>query len=226
MKHTTAALVIIASLVAPGIPVFAQGMMGPAITNGADDHTAAEEAAGKIIWEKLQAKQTECADITNDDFAALGEYFMGIMMGPSHEAMNSMMTRTMGADGEEQMHVVMGKRLSGCDPTAAFPTQGLGYMPMMQMMWGARLPDGEGWPTSHMSNFFYGAFGWLGLVFLILWILWWVAVIVGILALARWVIHRIKGGSARSAIEILKERYAKSEISKTEFEEMKRTLSS
>ncbi len=226
MKHTTAVFVIIASLVAPGIPAFAQGMMGPAITNVADDHTATEEAAGKIVWEKLQAKQTACAEVTNDDLAALGEYFMGIMMGPSHPAMNAMMETALGKDSEEQMHVTMGKRLSGCDPTAVFPSQGLGFIPMMQMMGGERLPGGQGWPTSHMSNFFYGAFGWLGLIFLILWILWWVAVIVGILALARWVIRRIKGGGIRSAIEILKERYARGEISKTEFEEMKRTLSS
>ena len=83
-----------------------------------DNHTAQEEKEGKIIWEKLQTKQINCNTLRNEDYERLGEYYMGQVAGNSHEAMNTMMERMMGKDGEEQMHVVMGKRLSDCDISA------------------------------------------------------------------------------------------------------------
>ena len=76
------------------IPVFAK-----------DNHTAREEKEGKVIWEKLQAKQITCDKLFDEDFERLGEYYMGQMVGDSHEAMNVMMERMMGKEGEEQMHV-------------------------------------------------------------------------------------------------------------------------
>jgi hypothetical protein len=39
----------------------------------------------------------------------------------------------------------MGKRLSGCDTSAEFPSQGVGFMPMIQMMMG-------GWSSPMGSN--------------------------------------------------------------------------
>lgn len=56
-----------------------------------DDHTAREEVKGKDIWQGLQNKEVECANLSDDDFGALGEYFMGQMVGSSHPAMNQMM---------------------------------------------------------------------------------------------------------------------------------------
>src|SRR3989344_9502546 len=91
------------------IAVFAL-FAGGAVFAQTDGHTAREEAEGKIVWEKLQAKQIQCSDLSDDEFGVLGEYFMGQMMGDSHEAMNNMMIQMMGEEGEEQMHVVMGKR--------------------------------------------------------------------------------------------------------------------
>src|SRR3989344_8912925 len=76
------------------------------------NHTAREEQEGKEIGEKLQAKEVTCDTLSDEDFGALGEYYMGQMTGDSHEAMNTMMERMMGKEGEKQMHVVMGKRLS------------------------------------------------------------------------------------------------------------------
>lgn len=78
------------------------------------------------------------------------------------------------------------------------------------MMWG---DWGMGWG--------WGIFGTLHMV------LWWVLIILGIAVLIKWLI----GGSARSgradssrALEILKERYARGEIGKDEFEQKKRDL--
>ncbi len=77
--------------------------------------TAAEEAGGKEILQKLQDKQGACQNLANDDYEKLGEYYMGQMAGNSHEAMNRMMEQMMGKEREEQMHIAMGKRLSGCE---------------------------------------------------------------------------------------------------------------
>lgn len=63
---------------------------------------------------------------------------MGQSIGDTarHLAMNEMMKRMMGEQGEAQMHTVMGKRYSGCDPSVAFPSRDAGFWPMMGMMWG------------------------------------------------------------------------------------------
>lgn len=165
--------------------IFAQGMPAPyrseasgagmdGNTINSDDHTAREEAEGKAVWEKLQAKQVTCADLSDENFGTLGEYFMGQMMGTSHEAMNNMMIQMMGEEGEEQMHVVMGKRLSGCDASAAFPSQGIGFMPMMQMMMGGG--------NSMMGNWGQNPIWWGGVGSWFISLLWLVWLIVGILA--------------------------------------------
>src|SRR3989338_2932692 len=181
MKKILATIIIPAAFLIAISGANAQ-MMGSNFTT--DDHTAREEAEGKAIWEELQAKQAGCADLSDEDFGALGEYFMGQMMGDSHEAMNAMMTQMIGEDGEEAMHVVMGKRLSGCDTSAAFPSQGVGFMPMMQIMGGWSSPFGNNL-TNNMMNFGFTPFGWFGWVFMII---WWVLIVAGIVALIRWLI--------------------------------------
>src|SRR3989344_7249782 len=147
-------------------------MMGSSLP--ADDQTAREEVEGKALWQKLQNKEINCDALSDDNFGALGEYFMGQMMGDSHAAMNQMMIRMMGEEGEEQMHVVMGKRLSGCETSATYPISGTGFMPMMNMMmgggfnmmnWGSGMPFG-GW-GSGMSFLGGGLFM----------IIWWVLII-------------------------------------------------
>src|SRR3989338_9148734 len=202
----------------------AQGMMGNTATVS-NCHTAREEAEGKAVWEKLQTKELACEDLSDDNFGTLGEYFMGQMMGNSHEAMNNMMIQMMGEQGEEQMHAVMGKRLSGCDTSVAFPSQGTGFMPMMQMMMGGwSSPSGLKQENNSMMNFGFSPFGGFGWIFMIL---WWVLIIAGIVALIKWLMAQSHGshGHEKSPLEILKERYAKGEIDKKEFEDRKRDLS-
>jgi putative membrane protein len=65
----------------------------------------------------------------------------------------------------------------------------------------------------------YGGFGF------IIMIAFWVAVIVGIVFLVRWLATSTRGGgSTESALEILKKRYAQGEIDKKEFEQKKKDL--
>lgn len=200
MKRIIIFAIFIITLVITPSMVFAQPMMGstgsPQVGTqsavSSDGHTAREEAEGKEIWEKLQAKQLECKNLTDDNFEALGEYFMGQMVGSSHEAMNNMMVRMMGEEGEKQMHIAMGKRNSGCDTS---------FIPMM-----------GGWGG-------FGIFGWITIL------VFWLFLILGVVALIRYFGNsRESSDKDKSPLDILKERYAKGEIDKKEFEEMKRDL--
>ncbi|OGL66559.1 hypothetical protein A2856_02625 [Candidatus Uhrbacteria bacterium RIFCSPHIGHO2_01_FULL_63_20] len=138
-----------------------------------DGHTAREEAEGKAIAEKLAAGSVDCATLTADDFERLGEYYMGLMAGDAHVAMNAMMTRQLGASGEERMHALMGKRLSGCDPTAgdSDAVPGSSWFPMMSMMSGFA---GSGWGTGMMG---FGSQGWNAVSLINVLLLWTIGVL-------------------------------------------------
>jgi putative membrane protein len=193
-----------------------------------DDHTAREEAAGQALWVEMQAQEITCSDLSDEDFAALGEYFMGVMLGDSHEAMNARMTQMMGEEGEEQMHVVLGKRMSGCNPDAESQYGMGGMMPMMMGMgggfWGGDInPMSSGFNSFNNNSMMgYGFGGFFGGFIMLL---FWALVIVGIIALVRYLSNgNLRAGSSKSALDILKERYAKGEIDKDEFEAKSREI--
>jgi len=206
-------------------PSFAQS---PQVNEPSDNHTAREEAEGKEIWEKLQAKQLDCKDLTDENYDSLGEYFMGQSIGDTqrHALMNQMMISMMGEEGEQDMHIVMGKRLSGCNTSVQLPQNGAGLMPMMWMMGSAGSPQvgggnpmmGYGWNPMMGGWNGFGIFGWLSMI------LFWALLILGVIALFRYLGRSSQQPGHKTPFEILKERYAKGEIDKKEFEAKKRDL--
>ncbi|MCL5003758.1 MAG: hypothetical protein M1352_00635 [Patescibacteria group bacterium] len=168
-------------------------MMGyPTGSASSSAQNSSEDAAGKAIWDKLSAKQLNCKDLTDDDFDKLGDFFMGSMMGSSHDYMDNLMTQRLGQNGDRQMHIAMGRRLSGCDVNASFP-QGYSYfMPMMGgfggMMSGWNTNNqswGNGWSSmmgnSGWGNMMNGAFGSWSILGLLTWILVTVFLVLGII---------------------------------------------
>ena len=86
-------------------------------------------------------------------------------------------------------------------------------------MWGGMGSYGYGWDG-----------GWLGMgIGMFGMLLFWVLIIVGIVVLVKWLVAtQASAGAppAKTALDIVKERYARGEINKEEFEQKKRDLSS
>jgi len=135
---------------------------------------------------------------------------MGQSAGDYHAAMNKRMQNMMGEKGEEQMHISMGRQYSGCAQTT---TQG-------NWNTGPMMPGrGSGMMGGGMMG--YGGYGIWSLV----WIGFWALAVIGLVLLIFWLYRRISGKTAgQTPLEILKARYAKGELTKKQFEEMKREI--
>lgn len=224
MKKLTVILVIIIVLATPSM-VFAQGMMGfsnSSIDSATIQSQKAEEQTGKTLLDQLKNKTTACQKLTNNDFEKIGEYFMGqaISNTSEHIAMNNMMKGMMGNQGEEQVHISWGKRGSGCEPNASMPENMMdnGMMGMMMGMMGGGANSMMGYGGWNNMTGGWNGLGWLFMILL------WALVILTIAALVKWIVSNGKTNSSNKPLDMLKERYAKGEISKKEYEDKKRDL--
>jgi len=81
-------------------------------------------------------------------------------------------------------------------------------------------------PSVALANMGYSAYGmgWWGMGAGMLF--FWILVIILLALLVKWMVYQGKGGheTASRPLDILKERYAKGEITKEQFEQMKKDL--
>ncbi len=144
-----------------------------------------------------------CDKLTYEQLEAIGDYYMEQMHpGEAHEMMDQMM----GGEGSEslkQVHINMAKRLYCNDNIYV----GYGMMGggMMNMMMG-------NYPAYYSYNSF--------------WNVLWLIFLIGVIVLIIWFIYKFtsKGKKSETPIDILQKRYAKGEINKKQFEEMKKEL--
>jgi len=73
-----------------------------------------------------------------------------------------------------------------------------------------------------MMGYGFNGFAPFGMIFMLL---WWGLIIAGIVALVKWISRSSDMARGTSALDILKERYAKGEIDKKEFDERRKDLS-
>ena len=66
--------------------------------------------------------------------------------------------------------------------------------------------------------------GW-GIGMMLMMVIFWGLIIIGLVVAIRWLVGQGKHGHSDGALEILRQRYAKGEINKEEFETKKRDLS-
>ena len=158
---------------------------------------------------KLVESKTSCDKLSNEQLEAIGDYYMEQMHpGESHELMDNMM----GGEGSEslkQVHINMAKQLY-CNENVYAGYGMMGSRGMMNMM------------GSYPAGYDYGNYGYWN----IFWILLFAAVIFLIIFLIVWIIHRfgIKNTASMTPLNILRKRFAKGEITKKEFEGMKKEL--
>ena len=141
-----------------------------------------------------------CDKLTDEQLESIGDYYMEQMHpGEAHEMMDQMM----GGEGSEslrQVHINMAKRL--------YCNEDIGGM------------MGGGMMNMIMGNYpaYYGYYNF--------WNVLWMVFLIGAIALIVWLIYKFtkKGKESETPINILQKRYAKGEINKKQFDEMKKEL--
>ena len=150
---------------------------------------------------------------------------------PGSMMMQQVEDQALGDDLHEEMEGLMKKMLSGelspgeTDRMVELMDEhpGPGSMMMNRMMDMGTFGSGSGF-NSHNNNSMMG-YGLSGFGGGIVMILFWILVIVGIVVLVKYAIsNTTRSDQGRSALDILKERYAKGEIEKDEFEAKKKDL--
>jgi len=213
MTKTTIKAVIAGLLLAVAMPVLAQND---------DSHTRSiADVVGEITASQNVSSQSDirCDDVADDQFEELGDAVMQAMIGDDqqHELMDNMM----GGEGSQSlrlMHIAMGQRYLGCAE---------GQIGTMGMMGGMMSMMGSGWRGGDgaMMGNFYGPRGMMGGSWGIGMLVFWLIVIVGIVLSVRWMSGQSSSRKGTLAQDILKERYAKGEINKEEFETKKKDIS-
>lgn len=207
MKKISLALMMILLMASGLTTVYANG-----------EHDFGEAEA--IIENKIP-----CNELTDAQLEELGDYYMELMHpGEAHELMDA----RMGGEGSESLkavHINMGRsfycRDSGAMMGGMMGMMGTGGMGMMgtafgmmgDYMAGSYSPWGNPWWMSGWMIFFWLLF-WGGIIWFVVWLI-------------RQTAEKGKGEGRRegeSALVILGKRYAKGELTKKQYQQMRKAL--
>lgn len=74
---------------------------------------------GQNLYTKFQNKEVSCSNLQDTDFEKIGEYTMNLQFSDtnSHIQMNNRAKQMMGDQGEERMHIAIGRSVTNCDTT-------------------------------------------------------------------------------------------------------------
>lgn len=169
-----------------------------------------------------EIKSIDCSKVTEKQLESLGEALMDVMHPDSSE--HGFMDRMMGGEGSqtlESMHRIMGARYLGCyEIERSFG--------MMYPFWGendnvARVDYNRRWGWQHRPMMYgYGPWGMMGgYGGVIMWVLFLVVIVLVIYLIMK---RARPAGAGETPLDILKKRYAKGEITKEEFEQMRKDL--
>ena len=149
-----------------------------------------------------------CIQLTNEQLEEIGEYYMEQMHpGEAHEIMDNMM----GGEGSEslkQVHINMARRLY-CNENVYI---GYSMMGMMNKIGGSMMGNYQ--PYYSYSNYGY-------------WNLFWIMFLVAAIIIIALLVYKFgvkKAVSSETPLSILKKRFARGEITKKQFDDMKRDL--
>ena len=155
---------------------------------------------------RLIENKVSCDELTEDQLEMIGDYYMEQMHpGEIHEIMDERMGGE-GSDSLRQVHINMARNFY-CGEYGAMP---IGMMNVMMNRGGNNMMGYYGSPYG------WWGFGWFGMVMMIL---FWVVII----WLIVWAIKHFTTGK-ESPLDILEKRFARGEISKKEYSEMKREM--
>jgi len=170
-----------------------------------ESHDSEIEEGKKLVESKMS-----CDKLSNEQLEAIGDYYMEQMHpGEAHEIMDNMM----GGEGSEslkQVHINMAKRLY-CNDNVYIGYGMMGPGGMMNMM-------SRGMMGSYPASYDYSNYGY--------WNIFWILLLAAVIFLVVWIIHRfgIKKTASETPLNISRKRFAKGEITKKEFEDMKKDL--
>jgi len=162
----------------------------------------------------LMDSGASCSQLTNEQLEEIGDYYMEQMHpGEAHEIVDNMM----GGEGSEslkQVHINMARRLY-CNENVYIGYGMMGYGGLIGIM--NRV--GGSMMGNYQPYYSYNNYGYWNL----LWIVFLVAIII-IIALMIYKFRVKKVFSSGTPLNILKKRFARGEITKKQFDDIKRDL--
>jgi putative membrane protein len=206
-----------------------------ALAGTAFGSVASEQKDGARALRAFKSAGKQCASLDQADFEHIGEYVMGrgLRSLRAHEQMNSLMESMMGESAADQMHVVMGRRATGCGNAVA-PGSYRNMLGMMGLMGGLGVTRGRSGGNGlgsmmgsgrRASGSMMGGSGsdgdsngvWIAIVAAL-------GVITALAVAALLLSRRGADREGESPLDILNRRFAQGELDQQEYERRRRAI--